>query len=69
MAAAVAQWVRAFTPQAESWCVNPSRDRPKSLEQVMTTPLPDAWLKVRVSRVLGDDHYKQMPRVTEGVAR
>ena len=24
---------------------------------------------VRVSRVLGDDHYKRMPRVTVGVAR
>ena len=39
-----------------------------SLKQVVTAPLPNAWHKVSVSRVLGDDHYKRMSRVTGGVA-
>ena len=34
-------------------------------QQVVTVPLPNA----RVSRVLRDDHYKRMSRVTVGVAR
>ena len=34
-----------------------------------TAPLPNARQLVWVSRVLGDDHYKRMPRVTVGVAR
>ena len=42
-AAAVAQWVRALALQAEDWCSNPSRDRPKSVKQVVTAPLPNAW--------------------------
>ena len=46
----------------------PGRDRPKSKEQVVTAPLPNARRKVRVSRILGDDHNKRMPRVTVGVA-
>ena len=35
----------------------PGCDRPKSLKQVVTAPLPTARQHVRVSRVLGDDHY------------
>ena len=35
----------------------------------MTAPLPNARQQVRVSRVLGDDHYKRIPRVTVDVAR
>ena len=35
-------------------------DRPKSLKQVVTAPLPSAQQQVRVSRVLGDDHCKRM---------
>ena len=42
VAAAVAQWVRLFAPQAEVWASNPSRDRPMSLKQVVTAPLPNA---------------------------
>ena len=35
----------------------------------MTAPLSNARQLVWVSRVLGDDHYKRIPRVTVGVAR
>ena len=35
---------------------------------VETAALPKARQEVYLSRVLGDDHYKRMPRVTEGVA-
>ena len=38
-------------------------------KEVVTAPLLNAQQEVRVSRVLGDDHYKRMPRVTVGVAR
>ena len=38
-------------------------------KQVVTASLPNARQKVRVSRVLGDEHYKRMPRVKVGVAR
>ena len=31
-AAAVAQWIILFAPQAERWLLDPSRDRPKSLK-------------------------------------
>lgn len=39
--AAVAQWVRAFTQQAESWYSIPSRDRPV-VKTVVTAPLRNA---------------------------
>ena len=46
-------------------CSNPSRNRPKSQKQVVTTPLPNVR---RASRVLGDAYnFKQIPRVTVGV--
>ena len=41
----------------------------QSREKVVTSPMLYARQWVRVSRVLGDDHYKWMPRVTVGVAR
>ena len=34
LAAAVAQWVKVFAPQAEGWVFEPDRDRPKSLKQI-----------------------------------
>ena len=40
---AVAQWVRAFPRKRKVRCANPSRNRPKSLKQVATAPLPNAW--------------------------
>ena len=40
---------------------DPSRDRPKSLKQVVTAS--------QVSRVLGDDEHKLMTRVTVSVER
>ena len=40
-AAAVAQWIILFAPQAERWVLDPSRDRPKSFKQVVTAPLPN----------------------------
>ena len=43
VAVAVAQWVRVFARKRKVGCSNPSRDRPKSLKQVVTAPLPNAW--------------------------
>ena len=50
-------------------CSNPSWDRPKSLKQVVTAPLPNARHYVWVSWVLKDDHHKRMPLVTVDMAR
>ena len=41
----------------------------RQTQQVVTAPLPNARQKVWVSRVLGDDLYKQMPRVRVDRAR
>ena len=64
---ALGQWIKAFTSHAEGW-VESQSEKPMSLKQVVTAPLLNALQQVRVSRVLGDDHYKRMPRVTEFVA-
>ena len=69
LGAALAQLVGAFTAHAEGRCSNPSRDRPKSLKQIGTVPLLNSPQPARVSRVVGDDHYKRMYLVAEGVAR
>ena len=62
--------VRAFASHAGDRGSIPGRDKPKSLKQVVTAPLPNAWQPVWVSRVLGDDHdYKRLARVAVGVAR
>ena len=45
------------------------RDKPKSLNQVVTAPLPNAEQQVRVSRIQGDDRYKRKFPVKESVAR
>ena len=47
----------------------PGQNRPKSLKQVVSAPTYNARQQEGLSRVLGDDHYKRMPRVTVGVAR
>ena len=53
------QWVRAYSLRKRKVeCKNPGSDRPKSLEQVVTAPLPN-----------GDDHYNRLARVTVDVAR
>ena len=59
LAAAVAQWFRAFAPQAKG-CEFETKQRKASL--------PNA-LNASVTGVLGDEHYKQMPPVTVGMAR
>ena len=48
-------------------CLNPGREGPKSLKQVVTAPLPNAPQQICVSRVLGEDHFKGLVRVTVGV--
>ena len=63
------EWRSGLERSNPSGCSNHSRDKPKSLKQVVTAPLSNAGHWVLVSRVLGDDHYKRMPRVTVGVAR
>ena len=45
-----------------------SRDRPKSLNEVVTAPLPNARQQLRVLRVLGGKHFKWMTRVNVGLA-
>ena len=60
---------KAFASHAGDGCSILGRDIPKSFKQVVTGPLPNARQQVRLSRVLGDDHYKRMTRVTVGVAR
>ena len=60
---------RAFASHAGDQRSIPDRDRPKSIIQAVTAALPNARQQVWVSRVLGDDHYKRMPRVIVGVAR
>ena len=63
------QWLkgRAFASFAGNRGSIPGRDRPKSLKQVVTAALPNARQEMRLSRVLGDEHYKRMPRVTVGL--
>ena len=67
-AAAVAQWVRAFTPQAEDW-VFESQPRRTHVVKTGSDSSTDERSALGVSvTVLGDDHYKRIPRVTVGVA-
>ena len=63
MAAAMSQWVGEFAPQAEGWVFESQLRHTQVVKQVVTTPLPNArkW-------VIGDDHYRWMPRVSVGVA-
>ena len=49
-------------------CLNPSRDKPNSLKQVVTAPLANAREQVWESRIFGNEHYKCKPRVTISVA-
>ena len=45
-------------------CSNTSGDRPRSLKQVVIAPMLKFWQQIWVSRILVDDHYTQMHRVT-----
>ena len=53
-AAVVLQSVGTIVSHTEGW-VFESQPQQK---QVVTAPMPNAWHQVRVSRVLGDDHFK-----------
>ena len=44
------------------------RNGPNSFKLVVTALLPNARQQEWVSRVLGDDHYKGLARITVGVA-
>ena len=59
--------VRSFASIAEGW-VFESQLRQTDVVKVVTTILMNARQQVCVSRDLGNDHYKRMSRVTEGVA-
>ena len=65
------QWLsgRAFGSHAKDQDSIPGRDRSKLLKQVVTAQLPNAQQQMWVSRVLGDDHYTGLGRVTVNVAR
>ena len=62
-------WLERSLRKRKVRCSNSCRERLNSLKHVVTAPLPNTRLYVWVSRVVGDDHYKRMPRVTVGVAR
>ena len=47
----------------------PGRDKPKSVKQVVTAPLPNARQQVWVSWILEDGQFKGLAHVTVGVAR
>ena len=66
----MAQWVRAFAPQAEGW-VFESQPRQTLVVKIGSdsSTVKRSALGLCLSRVLGDDHYKRMSRVTVGVAR
>ena len=51
-------------------CSNPIRERPLTVKQVVTAPMLHVNVRqqVRLSRILGDDHYKRISCVTVGVA-
>ena len=69
VAAAVAQWVRTFAPQADGWVFE---SEPEQTEVFQTgsesSTAKRSALGVSI-KVLGEDHYKRMSRVTVGVAR
>ena len=68
-AAAVAQSVRAFTPQAKGWVFECQPRQTKVVETGSGSPTAKrSAIGVSVTG-LGDDHYKRMPRVTVSVAR
>ena len=60
----MAQWVRAFAPQAEDWMFE---FQPRQTQVVKTGSASSTAKRsaLGVSRVLGDDHNKQIPRVTK----
>lgn len=54
------------TPRMRGFgCCIPGKDRPKTITQVVTVPLPNVWQQV--SQVLGADHYKRLAHVIVGV--
>ena len=69
----VLQFIRFKVIQhAEDQGSIPGRNRPKSLKQLVTAVTATrsaTGASELVLRVLGDDHYKRMSRVTLGVAR
>ena len=69
----VLQFIRfKVIPHAEDRGSIPGRSRPKSLKQLVAAVIATRSANgacVLVSRVLGDDHYERMPRVTVCVAR
>ena len=58
------QWVERWSRKLKAGCSNPSLDRHMSWKHVVTAQLLNVRQSVSVSRVLGDDHYIWMPRVT-----
>ena len=68
LTAAVAQCSRPFASQAEGWFFECQPQQ----TLVVKTGSDCSFAKrsaIEVSRVLGDIHYKRMPRFTVGVAR
>ena len=53
---------KAFASHAVDRGSIPGRERPNSLKQVVIAPLPNARQQVLVSRVLGDENYKELAR-------
>ena len=62
------QWVRAFVLQAEAWVFGSHpRQVVKTGSDSSTAKL--SAIDVSVTAHIGDDHFKRMSRITEGVAR
>ena len=66
-AMAMVQWVRVFTLQVEGW-VFESQPWQTSVIKTGSDSSKCSAIGASVTQVLGDDHYKQMPHVTESVA-
>ena len=68
LAAVVAQWVRAFVPQAEGLLFESQPRQTLVVKTGSDSSTAKRSAMVWVSLVLQDDNYKQMPRVTVGGA-
>ena len=65
----MAQSVRAFAPQAEGWMFESQPRQTLVVKTGSDSTAKRSAIRVSVTGVLGDDHYKRTPRVTVGLAR
>ena len=63
------QCVKEFAPQAKGWVLESQLRQTKVVKKGSDSFTAKRLALGAVPRVLGDDHYKRMPRVTVVVAR